>query len=296
MLELKSHKGTVRFSVLFHPAARILKLNRFLDYLQALDHGDIVLDWGSGDRPYEKLLLTKFDKYIAADHPQANAAHSRRPDLYVEDERIQLESGAVDCVVLTEVLEHIYDPRKALREMNRVLKPGGKLLGTVPFCMNEHEQPYDFHRYTSFCLHRMLVDAGFEVTHFDYVGDLIGTAITTTMRVFYIFVKILRRMRLAWVAWILHCLLKLPEVLYLVMLKIGINPQRVSYFRQFPLGFTFIAEKIGGTKCNPDEKAGSDAAPPLYKVDPPRAFSRIATKCSQETVSKTEADLMRDVP
>lgn len=42
-------------------------------------------------------------------------------------------SDAFDGVVLTEVLEHCVDPRAAVNEVRRILKPGGLLLVTSPF-------------------------------------------------------------------------------------------------------------------------------------------------------------------
>ena len=42
------------------------------------------------------------------------------------------EDGAFGTVLCTEVLEHIPDPSTALREFQRVLQPGGVLIGSVP--------------------------------------------------------------------------------------------------------------------------------------------------------------------
>lgn len=44
-----------------------------------------------------------------------------------------------DGVLLTEVLEHCIDPRAAVDEVRRVLKPGGLLLVTSPFCWPTHQ-------------------------------------------------------------------------------------------------------------------------------------------------------------
>lgn len=46
--------------------------------------------------------------------------------------RLPLPSDAVDTVLCSEVLEHVDDPRDALRELHRVLRPGGTLVVTVP--------------------------------------------------------------------------------------------------------------------------------------------------------------------
>lgn len=46
--------------------------------------------------------------------------------------RLPLVDDTVDIVVCSECIEHTHDPMKALREMCRVLKPGGTLVVTVP--------------------------------------------------------------------------------------------------------------------------------------------------------------------
>jgi ubiquinone/menaquinone biosynthesis C-methylase UbiE len=40
--------------------------------------------------------------------------------------------ASFDCVIISEVLEHLHEDRRALREMSRVLKPGGVLAASVP--------------------------------------------------------------------------------------------------------------------------------------------------------------------
>ncbi|MBM3717623.1 MAG: class I SAM-dependent methyltransferase [Actinobacteria bacterium] len=46
--------------------------------------------------------------------------------------RLPFDDGAFDCVVTSEVLEHIQDDVSAIAELHRVLKPGGRLGVTVP--------------------------------------------------------------------------------------------------------------------------------------------------------------------
>ena len=52
------------------------------------------------------------------------------------------------------------------------MKVGGKLLLTVPFVWDEHEQPYDYARYSSFGLKSLLEKCGFEIIeHHKSVND-----------------------------------------------------------------------------------------------------------------------------
>lgn len=70
----------------------------------------------------------------------------RSTDLYDEDvvdtSDIQnmniYEENRFDLVICSHVLEHVPDDRKALSEMKRILKPGGKCLLLVPISLGNH--------------------------------------------------------------------------------------------------------------------------------------------------------------
>jgi ubiquinone biosynthesis O-methyltransferase len=53
------------------------------------------------------------------------------------------ESESFDCVVCTEVIEHVQDPERLVREAHRVLKKGGQVILTTPYRLTEH--PLDPH-------------------------------------------------------------------------------------------------------------------------------------------------------
>jgi len=67
--------------------------------------------------------------------------------------------GHFDTVLLFDVLEHLEYPHKAVEEMKRVLKPGGTIYITVPFCFPRHGVEY--YRFSDLALRRML--DGFDV-------------------------------------------------------------------------------------------------------------------------------------
>jgi SAM-dependent methyltransferase len=73
---------------------------------------------------------------------------------------IPLDSDSLDGVVLTEVLEHCADPFAAIKEVRRVLKPGGLLFVTSPFFWPDHRTSNypDYWRFTEQAWELMLKD------------------------------------------------------------------------------------------------------------------------------------------
>lgn len=67
-----------------------------------------------------------------------------------------------DTVLCVSVLEHLEDPRKAIAEMHRVLKPGGKIIISVPFLFPIHDAPGDYWRFTKYGL-RNLFSEGWNI-------------------------------------------------------------------------------------------------------------------------------------
>ena len=82
---------------------------------------------------------------------------------YRNDKRVTFKDDNFDSIVMFEVFEHVFNPDEFLREVYRVLKSEGVLLMTVSFVWDEHEQPYDFARYTSFGIRDFLKRHGFQI-------------------------------------------------------------------------------------------------------------------------------------
>lgn len=130
-----------------------------------------VLDVGCGRQPYRPLFMAVEYIGMELDTPE-NRAH-KQADVFYGGQVFPFDSESFDSLVCNQVLEHVFTPTEFVRELNRVLKPGGHLLLTVPFVWDEHEQPYDYARYSSFGLLALITGAGFEVVeHVKTMSDV----------------------------------------------------------------------------------------------------------------------------
>jgi SAM-dependent methyltransferase len=121
-----------------------------------------VLDVGCGKKPYRKLF--RVNEYIGMDIENPGHDHSNEDiDIYYDGKTFPFIAEKFDAVITSEVFEHVFDPDLFLREIHRVLKTEGKLLLTVPFVWDEHEQPNDYARYSSFGIRHALEVHGFQV-------------------------------------------------------------------------------------------------------------------------------------
>ena len=124
--------------------------------------GGRLLDLGCGSKPYEHLFSV--DEYIGVDIEISGHDHRlSKIDKYYDGKVIPFRDGYFDIVFSSEVFEHVFNLKDILNEINRVLKPGGILAFTCPFAWEEHEQPYDYARYTSFALISLMKEHSFEI-------------------------------------------------------------------------------------------------------------------------------------
>ncbi len=120
-----------------------------------------LLDVGCGTKPYRSLFKVAAYRGLDLDSPVTREL-GIADDLY-DGTHFPYEDHCFDSALCNQVLEHVFNPNEFLSEINRVLKPSGKLLLTVPFVWDEHEQPYDYARYSSFGLKALLEKNGFKI-------------------------------------------------------------------------------------------------------------------------------------
>lgn len=134
-----------------------------------------VLDIGCADRWIEQHLSDHCE-YIGLDYyATGKLMYGATPDLFGSASRLPIRDTSVDTVLLLEVLEHLRDPREALCEIHRVLRPNGRLLLSVPFLYPIHDAPHDYQRYTIHGLQREMESAGLVI---DRITPNLGSAQT----------------------------------------------------------------------------------------------------------------------
>ncbi len=71
---------------------------------------------------------------------------------------LPFKDNEFDIALCMVILEHLEEPKRAIAEINRVLKPGGKILVSVPFMFPMHATPGDYWRFTKYGLKLMFKD------------------------------------------------------------------------------------------------------------------------------------------
>lgn len=112
-----------------------------------------ILDAGAGEQPYRKFC--QHLNYISQDFNlyqpqnsniglQMSSWKYQNIDIQSDITQIPQPDDSFDAILCSEVLEHIPDPVLALKELARLLKKGGNLILTAPFCSITHFAPYHY--------------------------------------------------------------------------------------------------------------------------------------------------------
>ncbi|VAW19891.1 hypothetical protein MNBD_BACTEROID05-288, partial [hydrothermal vent metagenome] len=113
-------------------------------------------------KPYRELFDVKEYIGLEIDRPMADNIR-QAADAFYDGTTIPFKDGHFQSVFASEVFEHVFTLPELLKEINRVMMPGGRILITLPFAWEQHEKPHDFARYTSFGIRYLLNENGFEV-------------------------------------------------------------------------------------------------------------------------------------
>lgn len=132
----------------------------------------ILLDVGCGSRPFAWLFEGRVSRYLGTDLRSSRFLGDHPPDVYSRGEALPVRDASVDTVLGLSMLTYFQDPGAPLREMHRVLKPGGMLLLEFTQMAPLHDEPHDYFRFTRFGARHLLEGAGFEPVEFIPIGGL----------------------------------------------------------------------------------------------------------------------------
>jgi SAM-dependent methyltransferase len=108
----------------------------------------LVLDCGAGCRSDRYRNVVNFE---VVDYPST--------DVLGVGQMLPFADGSFDVVFSFAVLEHVRDPFLCAKELVRVLKPGGRLFGAVPFLQPYHGYPDHYYNMTTSGLANLFADS-----------------------------------------------------------------------------------------------------------------------------------------
>jgi len=140
-----------------------------------------LLDAGAGEQPYKKHCTHL--QYVSQDFAQYNPEDLNaglqmkdwdygKLDIISDVTAIPEPNASFDAILCTEVIEHIVNPIDAIKEFARLLKPGGQLILTAPFCSMTHFAPFHFYSgYNRFFYQEVLSQYDFEIVEMTENGN-----------------------------------------------------------------------------------------------------------------------------
>jgi SAM-dependent methyltransferase len=186
-----------------------------------------VADIGCGHLPYFGMYSAQAEEVICLDGSTDPEVLKHLDYCHDFAEPLPLEKESVDSVLLTDVIGHVRDPFFLIQEINRVLRPGGKLVLTTPHNYWLAAYPNDYYRFSEFALRDVLEKNGFIIIHLESYGgrpDVLLDTLNKSMtgkwsnRVFRLLASLVKKTR---------------------TYKRAREKTKYSY----PLGYTVVAEK-----------------------------------------------------
>lgn len=160
--------------------------------LAAIPAGALLLDAGCGTQRYRPFCahleyraqdFGRYDGTGTGKGLQSGSWNYGKLDYEGNIWEINEKDAAFDAILCTEVLEHLPCPEHALREFDRLLKPGGILILSAPFCSIPHMQPYYFYSgFSQEFYHEFLGQFGFDPVEITVNGNAFDFCVQELLR------------------------------------------------------------------------------------------------------------------
>ncbi len=112
-----------------------------------------LIDVGAGREKYRGLLEKNIDEYVAiddlsSDYQFPSVRYKKEIGHIADATKVPFGNNEFDSALCTEVIEHVEDPFLVVKEISRVLKPGGYLILASAWFSPFHEEPKDYWRFS----------------------------------------------------------------------------------------------------------------------------------------------------
>jgi len=219
----------------------VIRGSRFITDILAQSYERIIrlhakgrlLDMGCGKVPLYGVYRDLVEETICIDW-----SGTLHPSVHLDYETdlsgpLPFDNESFDTILLTDVLEHLPEPRATIAEAARILRRNGELIIGVPFFCWIHEAPHDYHRYTEFAIRRMCHLSGLRIVHCEAYGGLPEAICDLAAKA---------GMYLPW----------LPRVMFLHLHAVAASLTHTSFAKlvsqktkcTFPLGYLAVAQKL----------------------------------------------------
>jgi len=142
--------------------------------------------------------------------------------------KINFKSNYFDNILIFNVLEHIDKNDMAIKELKRILKKKGKLIGSTPFIYQVHGAPEDYLRFTKTYFEKKLSDSGFEIEMIKCLGQ---GPFVASFSLLYSYTK--------YIPFLSHFILLACSILDLIIQFFV----KTKLYELYPVGIFFIAKK-----------------------------------------------------
>lgn len=240
---------------IFKPLEKLFAYNRmrrdawYTKQASIISNGSKVLDVGAGGCPHRKLF--SHCEYFSQDFVQLSDSQIQNEmgygkiDYVSDILNIPVPDKSFDVILCTEVIEHIPDPISAIKEISRILKPGGTLLITAPLQSGLHQEPYHFYGgYTKYWYQKFLKENDFSELNIEPNGTLHTTYFALGLTIIKLFLEVL-----VYNKSLIHKLIALISLIIFSPIILILNPifcffwEKMYHEKGFTAGYHVLAKK-----------------------------------------------------
>ncbi len=184
--------------------------------------GDVI-EFGASSEIYKNFCNSNSEN---CNITYSNINSSNEEFLYIDLQKDNSFDINYDFAVIFNVLEHVLNPNLAIKNLSKILKKNGKIIGSTPFLFRVHGAPKDYSRFTKDHLIELLKSSGFKDIEIIELGTGPFLASISLLRSYLKYLPIF------------YQLLVLFALVFdkLIKLFIKTDPKKI-----YPIGYVFFA-------------------------------------------------------